>query len=124
MIKYTSNELSIALQVVSSTISKCEKMQPKFAEGTSQHSLLRNRIKAMHISKELINNSCEIKSYSKGELVDALKPVDSIISKCKSGQGKHDMEALQYKRFQRIIDAMNIAKSLISEEISKRGQGL
>lgn len=121
MINYTSNELSIALQVVSSTISKCEKMHPKFAEGTSQHSLLRNRIKAMHISKELITNSCEIKRYSKGELIDALKPVDSIISKCKSGQEKHVMEALQYKRFQRIIDAMNIAKSLILEEISKRG---
>ncbi len=121
MIKYTSNELSIALQVVSSTISKCENIQPKFAEGTSQHSLLRNRIKAMHISKELITNSCHITRYSKEELADAIKPVDSIISKCKSGQRKHVMEAPQYKRFQRIIDAMNIAKSLISEEISKRG---
>jgi len=41
-------------RVVSSTISKCEKFQPKFAVGTSQHTLLKNRIKALYISKSLI----------------------------------------------------------------------
>ena len=37
MEKYTREELIEALRVVSSTISKCEKFQPKFAVGTSQH---------------------------------------------------------------------------------------
>lgn len=32
MEKYTGEELLDALQVVSSIISKCEKIQPKFAE--------------------------------------------------------------------------------------------
>lgn len=36
MDKYTREELVEALQVVSSTISKCEKMQPKFVEVTQQ----------------------------------------------------------------------------------------
>jgi hypothetical protein len=49
--KYTNEELNEALRQVALTISKCEKMQGKFAEGTSQCSLLRNRIKAMVISK-------------------------------------------------------------------------
>lgn len=120
MIQYTRDEVSEALQVVSSTISKCEKIQPKFAEGTSQHTLLKNRIKAMYISKILITEDREIEKYSKEELINALKPVISIISKCETGQRKHDREALQYKRFQKIIDAMNVAKSLISDEISKR----
>jgi predicted transcriptional regulator len=121
MIKYSNDEVSIALQVVSSTISKCEKMQTKFAEGTSQHTLLKNRIKAMYISKALITGSCEIESYSKEELVDAIRPVDSIISKCETGQRKHFTEAPAYKRFQKIINAMNVAKSLIADEICKRG---
>lgn len=56
MDKYTREELVEALRVVSSTISKCEKMQLKFAEGTSQHTLLKNRIKAMYISKSLITD--------------------------------------------------------------------
>lgn len=121
MREYSIDEFSNALQVVSSTISKCEKMQSKFVEGTSQYTLLKNRIKAMHISKALITKSCEIERYSKEGLVEAIKPVDSIISKCETGQRKHVIEALQYKRFQKIIDAMNVAKSLIANEISKRG---
>ncbi|MBO0525465.1 hypothetical protein EXQ31_06350 [Clostridium botulinum] len=56
MHKYTKEELIEALRVVSSTISKCEKIQPKSAQGTSQHTLLKNRIKAMYISKSLITD--------------------------------------------------------------------
>lgn len=46
MEKYTREDLEEALQIVSSTISRCEKTQLKFAEGISQHTLLKNRIKA------------------------------------------------------------------------------
>lgn len=121
MEKYSRDELSDALRVVSSTISKCEKIQPKFAEGTSQYTLLKNRIKAMYISKALITEDRKIERYSKEELIDALKPVASVISKCEKGQRKHAMEAPQYKRFQKIIDAMSISKTLITAEISNRG---
>jgi len=54
MDNYTDEELSEACREVSLTISKCEKIQGKFAEGTPQYSLLRNRIKAMYISKLLM----------------------------------------------------------------------
>jgi len=67
MEKYIKVEISAALQVVLSTVSKCEKMQPKFLEGTSQHSLLKNRIKAMYNSKALITECHEIEGYSKEE---------------------------------------------------------
>lgn len=56
MEKYTKEELLEALKVITSTISNCEKMQPKFPEGTSQHTLLKNIIKAMNISKQLITD--------------------------------------------------------------------
>jgi hypothetical protein len=110
-----------ALIVISNTISKCEKIQPKFIEGTSQNTLLKNRLKAMYISKSLITEDGKIKRYSKQELINALKPVESIISKCENGQKKHEISTPIYKRLQKIIDAMNIAKSLITDEISKRG---
>ncbi len=41
MKKYTGEELKEAMQVISSTISNCEKMHPKFAEGTSQHNVIK-----------------------------------------------------------------------------------
>ena len=54
MNKYSSEELTEALRPINSIISKCEKAQEKFSEGNSHHTLLRNRLRAMYISKELI----------------------------------------------------------------------
>ena len=51
---YTKEDLEEALRAIDSTIRKCEKVQPKLKGGTSQHTLLKNRIKALYISKSLI----------------------------------------------------------------------
>lgn len=53
---YTREELTAALRAISSIISKCEKAQEKFPNGTSHHTLLKNRLKAMMISKSLIED--------------------------------------------------------------------
>jgi len=57
MEKYTREELAEALRAVDSVIRKCEKAQEKFPEGNAHHSLLRNRLKAMYISKALIEEA-------------------------------------------------------------------
>lgn len=119
MEKHTKEELTSTLRVIVSTISNCEKMQLKFAEGSSQHTLLINRLKALYISRALIAEEHDVERYSKEELIDALKPITSIISKCETGQRKHELESAIYKRFQKIIDAMNISKALILNEASK-----
>lgn len=121
MDKYTREELVEALQVVSSTISKCEKMQLKFAEGTSQHTLLKNRIRAMYISKLLITDENVMDKYTKEELIEALRPVSSVISKCEKAQLKFAEGTSHHTRLKNIIKAMYISKSLLTDEISKRG---
>ena len=121
MDNYTKEELGEALRVVSSTISKCEKMQLKFAEGTSHHTLLKNRIKAMYISKALITNEDVMDNYTKEELIEALRPVSSVISKCEKAQLKFAKGTSHHTRFKNIIEAMYISKSLITDEINKRG---
>lgn len=55
MVEYTKQEL----KAVNSIIHKCEKAQEKFPEGNSHHTLLRNRLKAMYISKDLIEAQLE-----------------------------------------------------------------
>lgn len=54
---YTREELTEALRAVNSIISKCEKAQEKFPEGNSHHTLLKNRLNAMYISKSLITDA-------------------------------------------------------------------
>ncbi len=120
MDKYTREELEEALQVVSSTISKCEKMQLKFAVGTSQHTLLKNRLKAMYISKSLITGVNVMGIYTKEELIEALRPVSSVISKCEKAQLKFVEGTSHHTRFKNMIKAMYTSKSLITDEISKR----
>lgn len=57
MDEYSREELTAALRAVNSIINKCETAQEKFPEGNSHHTLLRNRLKAMYISKSLIEDA-------------------------------------------------------------------
>lgn len=54
MEQFTKEELEEALRAIDSTIRKCEKVQPKLQEGTSQQTLLIRRIKAFNIASALI----------------------------------------------------------------------
>lgn len=121
MAKFTREELEGALQIVSSAISSCEKAQPKFVEGTSQHTLLKNRIKALYISKSLLTDENVMDKYATEELIEALRPVSSIISKCEKAQLKFAEGTSHHTRFKNMIKALYISKSLITNQISKRG---
>jgi len=48
------NDLREALRSINSTISKCEKAQTKFSEGTPQHTLTKRRLEAFNIAVSLI----------------------------------------------------------------------
>ncbi|MCC6168392.1 MAG: hypothetical protein IT329_14305 [Caldilineaceae bacterium] len=52
--RVTKEDFEEALRAIASTISKCEKIQPKLKQGTSQHTLLTRRIKALYIASALI----------------------------------------------------------------------
>ena len=119
MKEYTKEELTEALEVIDSTIKNCEKIQPKFAEGTSQHTLLKNRIKALYISKLLIENQNVMERYTKEELIEAVAPVSSIISKSEKAQMKFTEGTGHYTRLKKIINSMYISKALITDEINK-----
>lgn len=58
--EYTKEDLEEALRAIVSTISKCEKVQPKLKQGTSQHTLLVRRIKALNIASALIRKELEL----------------------------------------------------------------
>jgi hypothetical protein len=51
---FSQEELTNASRAINSLLSKCEKAQDKFSPGTSQHTLLKNRINALRIATALI----------------------------------------------------------------------
>ena len=52
---FSEQDLQKAHLALSSIASKCEKSSEKLKEGTPQYSLMRNRLKALHIALTLIN---------------------------------------------------------------------
>lgn len=115
--EFDKEELEKAISLLSSTIGKCEKIQPKFPVGTSQHSLLKNRIKALYISKTLLMGD-KTTNYTNIELGEALPPVISIINKTTKAQSKYEKGTSQFNRFEPIIEAMLIAKAFIASQIN------
>lgn len=59
MDEFTKEDLEEALRAIASTISKCEKVQPKLKQGSSQHTLLIRRIKALTIASALIKRELD-----------------------------------------------------------------
>ena len=55
----TRNDLQEALRAFASMITKSEKAQAKFAPGTSQHTLQRNRLTALRIAETLTKKELE-----------------------------------------------------------------
>lgn len=115
--EFTKEDIEKAIAVVFTTIANCEKAQMNFSEGTSQHSLLRNRIKALNISKSLLSGDKAIKHTNK-DLREALPPIVSIISKTTKAQSKYDKGSAQFNRFEPLIQAMLISKEYIKKELS------
>lgn len=117
MMVFNKEELKKAISLLSSTITKCEKMQLKFSEGTSQHSLLKNRINALYISKGLLMGDRAV-NYTSKELREALPPVVSIINKTTKAQSKYEKGSSQFNRFEPIIQTMLISKAFIERQIN------
>jgi hypothetical protein len=53
--RFTRDDLEAALRAISLMICKTDKARAKFTPGTSQHTLQRNRLKALRIAEALIN---------------------------------------------------------------------
>lgn len=51
---FTQNELQSAQESLASMIDKTAKAQEGFSQGTSQHTLTNNRVKALSIAEKLI----------------------------------------------------------------------
>ncbi len=114
----TEQERVDALKVVTSVIARCERVQPKFALGTSQHTLLKNRIQALKIAQALLAGSgTEI--YSTQDLSAALEPLSSIIGKCKKARSKYEPGGQQYNRYGNTIRAMELSRMLIENELHR-----
>ena len=92
MDEFTKKDLEKALLAITSMISKIEKSKEKFAQGTSQYTLQKNRLEALNIASALIlkelAESDVLNNYTKEDLKKAVAPITSLISKSEKAQKK------------------------------------
>ncbi len=97
-------------------IHNVEAQAPKFKEGSSQASLIKNRLFALNLSKALMFGS---NHFSNEELRKAYEPMKSILRKNLKAQEKHQTDTNIYKRLQRNILLVEYCVDLINNELAK-----
>ena len=92
------------------TMEQEEKFLPKFPAGTSQHSLLQNRIQALQTARNLISGASQ---PSQEALEFALPRIESIIHKMRKARDKYEPGSRNYKRFDPTVQVMEQVRTAI-----------
>lgn len=115
-------EMEDALNAISSMIEKSEKAQQKFAIGTSQYTLLRNRIKALYIASSLITKELKNKdadaNFTKEDFDEAVQPINSLISKSEKAHKKLADNTWQYRMLDANLKALHLALPLVMKALN------
>lgn len=115
----SKSDLEEACQAITSMIDRSENVKTKFAEGTSQYTLQKNRINALKIAfmlveAELTGNE-EPTTYAIEDLEKAVAPIKSLFSKSEKAIGKLAQGTWQYKMLDDNIKALYVALSLLEK---------
>jgi len=120
---FTREDLEKALPTLDSMITRSERTQNKFQEGTPQASLARNRIRALSIAASLVTRKLEgdhsALPFTKEDLEKALPPITSTIRKCEKAQGKLKEGTPQSILTRKMLQALYISLSLITKELNE-----
>ncbi|MEG6520712.1 hypothetical protein [Desulfotomaculum sp. 1211_IL3151] len=122
MSDFTKKDMEEALQAIASMIERGEKAQEKFAPGTSQYTLQKNRIKALYIASSLIKKELAkhdaTDKYTKEDLEKALAPIASLISKSEKAQKKLAQGTWQHTMLEDNLKALYLASPLLTRALS------
>ena len=123
MSDFTKKDMEEARLAIASMIRRTEKAKEKFAQGTSQHTLLTNRLKALAIASSLIlkelAESNDIDHYTKEDLEEALAPIASLISKSEKAQSKVAQGTWQHMMLSSNLKALYIASPLLTNALNE-----
>lgn len=120
-------DLVEALGCIASMMSRTERTAEKFAQGTSQNTLQRNRLNALKIASSLISQELAengiLDCHAKEDLEKAVAPIASLISKSQKAQKKLAQGTWQHKMLSNNLKALYIASPLLSKALSEISAG-
>ena len=97
------------LKIIDSSIASCEKVRGKLKEGSSQLSLNTNRLQALYLAEEILQNTdCDA---DRQQIEQALIQITSIRRKSETGLAHAKAGSATYTRFQRLVEAWMVLQA-------------
>jgi hypothetical protein len=122
----TREDLEEALAAMASMIGKTEPVKRRFAPGTSQHTLQKNRLAALKITSSLISKELEqsyVSDFGEEDLRNAHAPIASLISKCEKARNKLAPGTCQHTMLSNNLKALHIASPLLTKALQEISAG-
>jgi hypothetical protein len=117
----TEKELDETISPITSLIGKSEKSQQKLKPETWQYKMLQKNIKALYISKKLINKEIiDINNYTREELQEAILALSSMIKRTENAKIKFSAGTSQYTLQQNRYKALCFALELVKKFLQKQ----
>lgn len=120
---FTEKDIAEALRTITSMVNRTEKAKAKFAQGTSQHTLQTNRLKALNIASSLISKGLAegdaLDCYTEEDLKNALAPITSLISKSEKARAKLAQGTWQHTMLSNNLKALHLALPLLTKALSE-----
>lgn len=108
------------IEAIEELIKRSSEAQKKFLPGSNHHALLKNRIYALNIARDLIQNEIgDRKPIYKEELDLAHDPLKSLLSKSEKTILKLSVGTWQHTLLEKNIEALRIAVSLLDRELNR-----
>lgn len=117
----TTDELQEARRPIASLISKSEKARQKLAPGTWQHAMLRDNLKALHLSLALMDKETNgAENAARDDLREALRAFASMIGRTEKAQAKFPAGTSHHSLQRNRLRALRAAEALIQAVLEKR----
>jgi hypothetical protein len=120
--EFTEKQMADALIAINDMMSRAGKAKEKFVQGTSQHTLQKNRLNALHISFSLISKelakSDAVTCFAEDDLKNAIAQVTSLIRKSEKALGKLAQGTWQHTMLSQNLKALYIALPLIKKALN------
>jgi hypothetical protein len=109
-----TNIKTLSTDIVKALIATVQDQVTRFPEGTSQHTLQVNRLKALKVALAISQNE----SVSKEDLRAALAPLESLISKSEKALTRLKPNSWQAQRLQNNLDVLEPILEIIRERLN------
>lgn len=101
------------LRPLASLISKSEKAQQKVAEGTWQHRMLGENLRALRLASALLGQVSSAGPFAHEELVDAAHTLSALIAKVEQTQAQFAPGTAQHTLQRNRLRALRIAEERV-----------